>query len=43
MLRFNENSPKLCDRFYSPSLGRFHQPDPIGAEDDINIYVYVKK
>lgn len=29
-------------RFYSPTLGRFLQPDPIGTDDDVNLYIYVK-
>jgi RHS repeat-associated protein len=28
-------------RFYSPTLGRFLQTDPIGTKDDLDLYTYV--
>jgi RHS repeat-associated protein len=28
-------------RYYSPTLGRFLQPDSVGYDDDLNLYAYV--
>jgi len=28
-------------RYYSPSIGRFMQMDPVGSKDDLNLYAYV--
>lgn len=28
-------------RFYSPTIGRFLQTDPVGTADDLNLYAYV--
>jgi hypothetical protein len=36
---------KLCyyrARYYSPSFGRFLQTDPVGQQDDLNLYMYVR-
>jgi RHS repeat-associated protein len=30
------------NRYYSPKLGRFLQPDPIGFADGLNLYTYVQ-
>lgn len=30
------------NRHYSPSTGRFLQPDPIGFDDDLHLYTYVQ-
>jgi RHS repeat-associated protein len=28
-------------QFYSPTLGRFLQADPVGTAEDLNLYAYV--